>query len=308
MSKHPDRMTRAPQTLPTADRTLQGAADDAAQAAADRASVTVEDARHTGQLKGVEQLFQSVWNNQRERPPISADVLRALVHSGSYVAVALDAEGRIVGAGVGFLAADVLASGIQTGAGVDSLHSHIAAVTPGMQRHGIGSALKLHQRAWATRRGLRSITWTFDPLVRRNAAFNAHLGAEFVRYYPDFYGEMTDGRNAGHGSDRLLARWDLQAPAEPRRSPDPVGEPSLVLGPDSAVASTPETTDRIWVATPPDIEQIRVTDKELAQSWRIALRNALHPMLPGWRIEGFTPAGRYLLVGAHHPLKPRRHR
>lgn len=300
MIQHPDRMTRASQALPTADRALQAAADDAARTAADRAGVTVEEARHVGQLNGVEQLFRSVWNTERERPPISADVLRALVHSGSYVGVALDAEGRIAGAGVGFLAVDVPPPGIRTGEGVDSLHSHIAAVAPGRQRHGIGSALKLHQRAWATRRGLRSITWTFDPLVRRNAAFNAHLGAEFVRYYPDFYGDMTDGRNAGHGSDRLLARWDLRVPAAPRSSPDPVGERGPVLGPDSAAGPIPDTTERIWVATPPDIEELRVTDRELARSWRIALRSALHPMLPGRRIDGFTPAGRYLLVHEPH--------
>ena len=42
--------------------------------------------------------------------------------------------------------------------------------------------MKLHQRAWAAASGLTWITWTFDPLVRRNAWFNIEvLGAHVAR-------------------------------------------------------------------------------------------------------------------------------
>lgn len=290
MSQHPDRVTPPSRTI------AAPAQDDhrVAEVAARRAGVTVEEVREPGRLKEVEQLFQVVWNTRHERPPISADVLRALVHSGSYVGVAIGSDGRIAGAGVGFLATDLRSSG----SAVDSLHSHIAAVAPGTERHGIGSALKLHQRAWAIDNGLRSITWTFDPLVRRNAGFNSHLGARFVRYYPEFYGEMADGRNAGHGSDRLLARWDLDLPATPLTADEQPAGGSALLDLDAAGRPVPGVADgdRSWVATPADIERIRSTDPELARAWRVALRAALHPMLPQWRIDGFTPAGRYLLV------------
>ena len=57
------------------------------------------------------------------------------------------------------------------------------------------------------------MTWTFDPLVRRNAYFNTvKLAARPVEYLVDFYGEMTDEINAGQGSDRLLVEWPLLAP------------------------------------------------------------------------------------------------
>lgn len=293
MSTHPDRVRQASRTQPTPGQT--------AQAAADRAGVRVEEVRNPEVLTAIEQLFQTVWSTQRGRPPINADVLRAMAHSGSYVAAAHDLQGRLAGAGVGFLAADVFAGVHSEALGIDSLHSHIAAVAPGNERHGIGRALKLHQRAWAIRHGLRSISWTFDPLVRRNAAFNAHLGAQFVRYYPDFYGDMADGRNIGQGSDRLLARWALDASATGCAADDPTDQQNLLLDQDSdgRPVLIDATGDRLWVATPADIELVRRSDPDLAQAWRIALRNALDPRMPGWRIDGFTPAGRYLLVHEH---------
>ena len=47
---------------------------------------------------------------------------------------------------------------------LQTLHSHIAGVIRGPWRN-VGFALKLHQRAWALRRGIAEIAWTYDPLV-----------------------------------------------------------------------------------------------------------------------------------------------
>ena len=69
----------------------------------------------------------------------------------------------------------------------------LALVTRRGRGHQVGHALKMHQRRWALERGLSTITWTFDPLVARNAYFNlAKLGATPVHYYEDFYGELGD--------------------------------------------------------------------------------------------------------------------
>lgn len=70
------------------------------------------------------------------------------------------------------------------------------------------------------------ITWTFDPLVRRNAHFNlAKLGAGPARYLPDFYGPMRDGINGAGDTDRLMVRWDLSGPVASAAS---LGEPARV--------------------------------------------------------------------------------
>ena len=84
--------------------------------------------------------------------------------------------------------------------------------------------MKLHQRAWAADHGLAWVTWTFDPLVRRNAWFNIGvLGAEVHEYLVDFYGPIDDSINAGDESDRLLVAWPTSDRAG--RPTPPAGRP-----------------------------------------------------------------------------------
>src|SRR6266542_3171738 len=118
---------------------------------------------------------------------VLADVRRQRLEaadSDNYVAGAMR-DRRMVGASVGFL---------HPAGGVFGLHSHITGVRAAARGRGAGFALKQHQRAWALARDLPVVTWTFDPLVRRNAFLNlVKLGAEVVEYLPDFYGPMGDG-------------------------------------------------------------------------------------------------------------------
>jgi predicted GNAT superfamily acetyltransferase len=170
------------------------------------------------EVREVEALFADIWHTTVERPPVNADVLRALAHTGCYVAGAFDGDGRLVGASAGFF-----------GGGRDDLHlhSHITGVAPDVQGRHIGLALKLHQRQWCLDRGVDAVTWTFDPLVRRNAWFNLHrLGADVVEFAPDFYGDMVDGINAGAASDRCVVRWRLR---------DAAPRPAVVPGDDDVL-------------------------------------------------------------------------
>ena len=111
------------------------------------------------------------------------------------------------------------------------------AVETEVQSRGVGYALKLHQRAWALHEDVRTITWTSDPLIRRNAWFNLNkLGASVVEYLPEFYGAMRDGINAGDLTDRCLVRWDL------------LGEGAMAAL-DSGFAATSMTRDGCYVLT-----------------------------------------------------------
>jgi predicted GNAT superfamily acetyltransferase len=93
------------------------------------------------------------------------------------------------------------------------LHSHVAGVAHAGHGRGIGFALKLHQRAWALHQGVDHISWTFDPLVRRNAYFNmTKLAARPARYLTNFYGPMGDVINGSGDTDRLMVDWDLTSP------------------------------------------------------------------------------------------------
>lgn len=179
------------------------------------------------ELDAVEVLFSTIWSTGPERPPINREVLRAFAHSGCYVAAAFEGD-AMVAASAGFLG--------RSGDDELHLHSHITGVLPAAQGRHVGLALKLHQRAWCLERGIEVVTWTFDPLVRRNAWFNLHLlGADVVELVPDFYGAMTDGINAGSASDRFVARWSLRTAAS---------RPAIVAGDGDVVVPVEPSSRR----------------------------------------------------------------
>lgn len=224
---------------------------------------------------------------------LPGELMRMLAFSGSYVAGAYR-DGDLVGVAVAVLGEHL------PGHGPTHLHSHVAGVAPEAQGSDIGFALKLHQRAWALARDIGVVTWTFDPLVARNAYFNlSKLGAHATRYLVDFYGEMVDGINAGQGSDRLLVEWQLDAPAVAAAAH---GKPAVVDGADRALldqqlrASMPAGDGPLLCAVPDDIEGLRRREPERALAWRHAVRRALSGALDrGYRITGFARPGGYVL-------------
>jgi predicted GNAT superfamily acetyltransferase len=204
-------------------------------------------------------LYDSIWQPDPRKIPVSAEMMRALSFAGNYVAGAY-LDGELVGATVAFLG---------TPAG-RVLHSHVTGVSAKARGHSVGFALKQHQREWASRHGIDVISWTFDPLVRRNAYFNlVKLGASVSRYLIDFYGPMGDGINGSDASDRLLVEWRIADPPADSGDPDGTG----------------------LVATPADIETLRRTDPAAAAQWRMTVRDRLSTV----RIVGFTRDGSYIV-------------
>jgi len=309
--------TAGPHTIEAAGRPDPVLAARAAAAAAVAASgVEVVAADSLELQQQVLDVVDRIWRPPMGEPVITLGVLRAMVHAGNYCSAAL-LDGRLVGVCLGFLGDHP----------PRSLHSHIAGVTRAGEGRHIGYALKLHQRAWALDRGLDTVTWTFDPLVRRNAYFNTvKLAARPVNYLVDFYGEMTDEINTGQGSDRLLVQWPLLAPEVVGAASGQFAESGLealrvdavpVLddgGPDGPVAM-PEPTDEIpvLVRVPPDIERLRLVTPELGKRWRAAVRDAMVGRLDrGWTVRGCTRDGWYVLapprsdtmVGARPEARP----
>jgi predicted GNAT superfamily acetyltransferase len=242
--------------------------------------VTELEIRELGEvadLAAVARLFESLWGGK----PVSAELLRAMAVAGNYVAGAYEAD-ELLGACFGFL-------------GETGLHSHIAGVASHGLGRGVGYALKQHQRRWALDRGLGTISWTYDPLVRRNAHFNlTKLGARPVSYIPDFYGRMNDSINGADETDRLLVAWDLSSP---RRTVEPVdAATALTVGDDGGPAAGCLDGPVLRVAVPPDIEAMRRADPALARSWRIALREVLQELMVDGEVVGFDRAGWYLIA------------
>ena len=276
-----------------------GVAAAQADAAASRAGVRVVELHDLAGLHAAAALYQLVWQTETRAAPVSPDLMRALSHAGGYVAGAYDGE-RLVAASLAF----------HTGGGEAGLHSHISAVLPDVQGRDVGRALKLHQRAWALSHGLRTISWTYDPLLSRNAWFNiSKLGARAVGYLVDFYGVMQDAQNAGDESDRAVALWSLEAPHVSaaadgeRRAPEVAellrsGAVVAVREADGlpVVAPVPEHAPCVLVQVPDDVQALRQTDPALARHWRAATREALEPLLAGpYVATGFTRSGWYVL-------------
>jgi predicted GNAT superfamily acetyltransferase len=187
---------------PDAELVVSDAARDGFAAAAS-AGVQVRELRELADLDQVYRLYDSIWRPDPKNPPVTTELLRALTKAGNYVGGAYDGD-TLIGACVGFFGAPAEVT----------MHSHVAGVSGAARGRNVGFALKLHQRAWALERGVTAISWTFDPLIRRNAYFNlTKLAALPTEYLTNFYGLMADGINNGDDSDRLLVRWQLDAPA-----------------------------------------------------------------------------------------------
>lgn len=204
---------------------------------------------------------------------VGPDFLLALAHAGGYVAGAF-ADDAMVAASFGMLARH---------RGDWCLHSHITCVGTDRQNTGLGRAMKRHQRSWSIDNGLAAITWTFDPLVRRNAWFNLHvLGATAVEYHENFYGPLGDEINGDDDSDRLLARWDLRSVRAERAAVGSL-EPA-VAGDDDVVVEIPD-----------DIVALRSNEPGLAFEWRRRLRTTLAPLLVDRYVRGLDDAGHYVV-------------
>lgn len=264
-----------------------------ARRAADAAGVQVRVLSELTDLSRVQSLYDRIWGRGAEGPLMGMEQLRAMTHAGNYLAGAYVGE-ELVGACVGFFAAPV----------GTALHSHVAGVTESVRARSVGFALKLHQRAWSLAQGLSEVTWTYDPLIRRNAYFNlVKLAARPREYLVDFYGDLADAVNAGQGSDRLLVGWDLAAPevaAACDGRPAAVGAgdawPALSATPDGRPQPARATDATVLVDVPADVEQLRGSDPGLARQWRSAVRDVLGGLMAGGaQVVGFLPVGGYVV-------------
>jgi predicted GNAT superfamily acetyltransferase len=281
---------------------LERARLEASEAAA-RAGVTIREVTDVAGQTVARRIFDAVWPADNGEVAVTSNLLRALVHAGGYCVVAEDqTSGRPVGATLAFVGREASSDG-----GGLHLHSHMAAVHEGVRDRSIGTAMKVHQRWWALENQIPTVVWTFDPLVRRNARLNLmRLGVEVGRYYVDFYGEMPDAINAGDPTDRLLARWDLASTrvsdSLSGRRPMPSSDAlvargaAIVLTHDGELLDEESADECELIAVPPDIVALRRVDPNLAQRWRICLREAMEPRLSeGAVVDSLTDDGYYVV-------------
>jgi predicted GNAT superfamily acetyltransferase len=168
-------------------------------------------------MTDVENLQAVVWPDD-EREIVPAHLLLSAAGNGGLVIGAIDTEAtdpekRLVGFVFGY-------PGLDLSSEEDRFKhcSHMLGVRPDMRDQGIGFALKRAQWQLVRQQNLERITWTYDPLLSRNAHLNiARLGGICGTYIENAYGQLRDGLNVGLPSDRFEVDWWINSPRVTRR-------------------------------------------------------------------------------------------
>ena len=214
------------------------------------------------------QIFDLTWQMDAGTE-ITPNLLQAMVQSGSYLSGAF-IDNKIVGAAFAFPATN---NGLH-------LHSHMTAVLPEFRDKGVGYALKTNQWIWAKKNNYSQLSWTFDPLVRRNVKLNiVKLGVSISAYLPNFYGEMPDALNAGDESDRLMVSWCTDVDAPKARE----------------LIANPEPGD-ILIEIPEDIVAIRSRNQSESMKWRRQVREQFMAAFEkNGKVIGFSAKNEYVV-------------
>jgi predicted GNAT superfamily acetyltransferase len=238
------------------------------------------------EMAAVETLQAVVWPGP-DLEVVPKDMILAVVHNGG-LAIGAFASGEMVGAVFGFPGFYPTPDGPRL-----KHHSHLLAVHPDWRSKGIGFALKRAQWQMVRKQGIDRVTWTYDPLLSRNAHLNiARLGAVCNTYLRNEYGKMRDGLNVGLPSDRFQVDWwvgtrRVERKLSRRSRPAlglghymTAGVCLLEAGADRAKAglpvpprAVPELSGALaLVEIPADLMALKSTDLGLAGEWRLYSR------------------------------------
>lgn len=233
----------------------------------------------------VEDLQRAVWPGS-ETEIVPAHLLITAAHNGGLVFGAFEGD-QLVGFVFGFPGLESLPDGPHP-----KHCSHMMGVLPTYRDSGLGFALKRAQWQMARHQGLSRITWTYDPLLSRNAQLNiGKLGAVCNTYLRSQYGEMRDGLNAGLPSDRFQVDWWIRTRRVERRlskrsrgtlglSQFQQAESQLLYSPATRAdgllqppAGFTPLDDRLALAEiPADFMALKSADLALARDWRFFSR------------------------------------
>ncbi|ODS32145.1 MAG: hypothetical protein SCARUB_02747 [Candidatus Scalindua rubra] len=244
--------------------------------------ITFKQLKTLEELKPCEKLQDAIWEfNQIDTIP--SRFMLVLCKHGGFAMGAFDGD-MMIGFVFGVPAIHY---------GRPSQHSHMLAVLPEYRDQNIGFKLKIAQREDALSRNIDLITWTFDPLLSKNAHLNLNkLGVIACSYEINLYGEETSSKlHSGLGTDRILAEWwlvsdkvkfiiDGQA-QEVEKKPPAKGlkinrterdEQGLLIPVESDLTLT---NDVLLLEIPDDIDKMKDLNIQIARKWREQVQEIL---------------------------------
>ena len=300
------------------------------------------------EMAQVEQVQRQVWaGNDTEIVP--ASMLMAAIHNGGSVIGAFVPGSFSQHVGIDF-AGDENLSGLPAGQTAEllgfvfdfpgfistpdglqvKLCSHMLGVLPEFQGRGVGFALKRAQWQLARHAGIHLITWTYDPLLSRNAYLNiTRLGAVCHTYLRNEYGELRDELNSGMPTDRFQVNWWLNTPRVERRLSRQRRRPldlahfleaeTEILNPTTLdgnglprpASETKPIQDKLGlVEIPSDLNQLRRLEPALALEWREHTREIFERLFHyGYLVtdfiylQGTAPRSFYVLIDGESTLQ-----
>ncbi len=282
----------------------------------------------------VEELQRHVWSGN-ETEVVPSHILITAIHNGGLIIGAFVQEDEseaetMVGFVFGFPGM------YSTPDGPRLKHcSHMLAVLPEYRDQGVGFILKRAQWQMVRHQGVDRITWTYDPLLSRNAYLNvSKLGAVCNTYRRNEYGELRDTMNEGLPSDRFQVDWWVNSHRVNRRlsrharrplnlghylgggaqlinptAMDTNGFPhpgsseryEPLLRPSST--GKPDVAPILLVEIPSNFHQLKAADINLALRWRLHARGLFEDLFnQGYLVTDFVlskddhPRSFYILV------------
>lgn len=241
------------------------------------------------EFRAAAQLYTRVFGYDCPEFSLNLNLLSALARNGGSAVGVYSDEDDLIGFAYGFAGRD------ETG---DDFHySQAAVVDRAHQGDGIGRMLKEGQREVARAWGHRTMRWTYDPLLARNAHFNlSSLGAEGVAFVPDYYGRP--------GTDRIVVQWALDRDDDPfgdlrRATPPRLGREDWGHVRQATVhRANGDAVTAHWLALPSELPSGADESDEAAQARvreaLIALLHGGHTLIACLRTDDETAA--YLAV------------
>ncbi|PRY67069.1 putative GNAT superfamily acetyltransferase [Glaciihabitans tibetensis] len=215
--------------------------------------LTVQPTQSLAVFQAANALYLRVFGYTAADHSLNPKLLSAIVGNGGAAVAATTPAGELIGFAYGFVGFD---------GGAPYLYSQAAFIDPEYQGLGIGRLLKQEQATIATRAGLTSMRWAFDPILSRNAHFNLNvLGAVGVRFAPHYYDEPD--------SDRLIVEWGLDA-TEPSHPDAAAATPAAAIAPADWGHALPADAAGV-IAVPIPSASPKLLDPALVATLRVSV-------------------------------------
>ncbi len=257
------------------------------------------------EMHRVEDLQRQVWQ-EGETDIVPAHLMNSAVHNGGLLLGAYT-ENDLAGFVFGF-------SGFYTTPDGPRLkhYSSMLGVRPDFRDQGMGFALKRAQWQMVRHQGIDRITWTYDPLLSRNAWLNiSRLGAVCSSYLRNFYGKMNDVLNQGLPTDRFDVDWWVNSHRVDRRlsrrrrgdltlahylsggaqtvNPTEMDSCHLPHPVEDQPIQTGKGMPFLLVEIPADFQALKTVNIELALEWRLHIRTVFEALFnAGYLVTDFV--------------------